>query len=215
MDTIEEESSPMTSLPPLTPSMDMTPIPEEPPISTLHQGDDMDGLYDTPPTQPFSSKWVRHYMFTAAIAIGTTPVHYRDVKKLTQSEQKEWQKLMEEEMKSLHDQKVWELVDLPPGRKPITGRWIYAMKSDGCKKVQFIAKGFTQIYGIDFEETFSPIAHFETVHLLLALAALEDWEIKALNVKTAFLFGELDDNEQLYMTQPEGFFKKRKENKVC
>ena len=66
-----------------------------------------------------------------------------------------------------------------------------------------IAKGFTQVYGIDFEETFLPVAWFETVHILLALAALEDWDIESLNVKTAYLYGELD--EEIYMDQPEGY----------
>jgi hypothetical protein len=75
LDTIQEESSPLTPLSPLTPSMDLTPIPEEP-RPTLHEDENMDDLYDTPPPQPFSSKWIRHYMFTAAVAIGTIPVHY-------------------------------------------------------------------------------------------------------------------------------------------
>ena len=66
--------------------------------------------------------------------------------------------------------------------------------------------------GIDFEETFSPVACFETVRLLLALSALEDWEIEALDVKTAFLYGNLD--EELYMEQPEGFIVKGQEKKV-
>jgi hypothetical protein len=134
---------------------------------------------------------------------------------MTPADQKEWQKAMEEEMKSLYDRNVWELTDLSPGGKPMTGRWVYVTKSDGRKKARFVAKGFTQIYGIDFEETFFPVARFETVRLLLALAALEDWEIKALDVKTALLFGELDDNKELYLVQPEGFIEKGKENKVC
>ena len=67
-------------------------------------------------------------------------------------------------------------------------------------------KGFTQIFRIDYEETFSPVARFETVCLVLALAALHDWEIKVLDVKTAFLFGELD--EEIYMVQSEGFIVK-------
>jgi hypothetical protein len=80
-------------------------------------------------------------------------------------------------------------------------------------KARFVAKGFTQINGIDFEETFLPVAMFETVHLLLSIAVLEDWDIEALDVKMAFLFGELD--EEIYMEQPEGFVKKGQEKKVC
>ena len=86
------------------------------------------------------------------------------------------------------------------------------MKTDGRKRGHLVTKGFSQIPGIDFEETFSPVTHFETVRLLLALSALEDWEIEALDVKTAFLYGNLD--EELYMEQPEGFITKGQENKV-
>ena len=87
------------------------------------------------------------------------------------------------------------------------------MKSDGRKKARFIAKGFTQVFGIDYENTFSPVARFETLRLLLSLAVLHDWELEALDVKTAFLFGELE--EEIYMDQPEGFMVKGKELKVC
>ena len=93
------------------------------------------------------------------------------------------------------------MVNLPPGHTSIKGRWVYAVKSDGQKKARFVAKGFTQIYRIDFKETFSPVARFETVRLLLFTAVLEDWDIEALDVKTAFLFGELD--EAIYIEQPE------------
>ena len=76
-----------------------------------------------------------------------------------------------------------------------------------------VAKGFTQVYGIDFEETFSLVARFETVRILLALAVLEDWDIESLNVKTTYLYGKLD--EEIYMDQPEGYIKKGQERKVC
>ena len=87
------------------------------------------------------------------------------------------------------------------------------MKSDGRRKSRFVAKGFTQVFGIDYENTFSPVARFETLRLLLSLAALHDWEIEALDVKTTFLFGKLD--KEIYMEQPEGFVEKGKEKKVC
>ena len=104
-------------------------------------------------------------------------------------------------------------MDLPKGQQPIKGRWVFAIQSGNCVEAHFVAKGFTQIFGIDYKETFSPVARFETVHLVLALAALYDWEIKALAVKTAFLFGELD--EEIYMVQPEGFIVKGQKSKVC
>jgi hypothetical protein len=119
---------------------------------------------------------------------------------------------MKEEVKALNDRDVWELVDRPNDRKPIRCRWVYSIKSDKRKRARLVAKGFSQIPGIDFDETFSPVARFETVRLLLATAALEDWEIEALDVKTAFLYGALD--EELYMEQPPGFIKKGQEGKV-
>ena len=132
---------------------------------------------------------------------------------LPHTEQKLWKTAMNDEIKSLDERKVWDLVALPPGRIPIKGRWVYAVKSDGRKKACFVAKGFTQIFRIDFEETFSLVARFETVRLLLSIAVLEDWDIEALDVKMAFLFGELD--EEIYMEQPEGFVKQGQEKKVC
>jgi transposase InsO family protein len=152
-------------------------------------------------------------IIASAAPVVNIPKQYRDVTKLSQAEQKPWRIAMDDEIKSLMERNVWKLVVLPPGRVPVKGRWVYAVKSDGRKKARFVAKGFTQIYGIDFEETFSPVARFETVRLLLSIAALEDWEIEALDVKTAFLFGELD--EEIYMEQPEGFVKKGQEKKVC
>ena len=87
------------------------------------------------------------------------------------------------------------------------------MKSDSHKKARFIAKGFTQVFRIDYKNTFSLVARFKTLQLLLSLAVLHDWELEALDVKTAFLFGEL--KEEIYMNQPEGFMVKGKEFKVC
>jgi len=125
----------------------------------------------------------------------------------------DWTKACEYEIDALSKNKTWELVDLPSGRKAVKSKWVFKLKADGRHRARLVAKGFTQIPGIDYDETFSPVARFESIRLLLALAALEDWEIHQLDVKSAFLNGVLD--EEIYMEQPQGFIITGKENQVC
>src|SRR5258708_33441229 len=108
---------------------------------------------------------------------------------------------------------TWELVILPSGCKAIKSKWVFKLKADGCFHAHLVAKGFTQIPGIDYDETLSPVACFESLQLLLALAVLENWEIHQMDVKSAFLNGIL--NEEIYMEQPQGFITAKQENKVC
>src|SRR6267154_5573930 len=105
------------------------------------------------------------------------------------------------------------LVELPSGQKAIKSKWVFKHKADGRFHARLVAKGFTQIHGIDYDETFSPVARFESLRLLLALAALEDWEIHQMDVKSVFLNGVLD--EEIYMEQPQGFITPGTETKVC
>ena len=92
-------------------------------------------------------------------------------------------------------------------------KWVFTVEADGCYKARVIAKGFTQEYGIDYEETFSPVTRYKSIRYLLAHAALEDWEIEAMDIKTAYLYSKL--KEEIYMAQPEGFIKSGQEHKVC
>jgi len=137
---------------------------------------------------------------------------FRDVLRLPAAKQKEWKDACHEELESLRKRNVYELVKLPPGRKAIKNRWVFAIKSDGRKRARLVAKGFSQVEGLDYDEIFSPVVRFESVRLLFALAALENWHMTALDVKTAFLYGQLD--EEIYMEQPEGFKVKGQEFKV-
>lgn len=114
-----------------------------------------------------------------------------------------WRRAMEEEYKSLVDRKTWKLVKCPEGVKPLTCRWVLTEKSNGKLKARLVARGFEQQQGIDYEETFSPVASYASIRLILSHVASEKWKLIAFDVKTAFLYGKL--KEVLHMVQPEGF----------
>ena len=124
-----------------------------------------------------------------------------------------WLEASKEEFKGLIEMGAWKLVDQPIDHKTIKCRWTYVFKCDGRYKARLVAKGYTQVQGIDYEETFSPVARYESIRYLLAHAALQDWEIEAMDVKLAYLHGVLE--EEIYMEQLEGFIAKGEEDKVC
>ena len=128
-----------------------------------------------------------------------------------------WWKAMLEEMWSIEENHTWELVDPPAGCRPIGLKWVYKVKRDehGAivkHKAQLVARGFVQQEGIDFEEVFAPVARMESVRLVLALAAAKDWRVHHLDVKSAFLNGEL--METVFVKQAPGLTKKGAEHKV-
>ena len=89
---------------------------------------------------------------------------------------------------------------------------MFNIKPNGYYQSCLVAKGFSQVEGIDFDKLFSPVVHYKTTWLLLAVAALEDLDIQSVDVKIAYLYGDLD--EEIYIEQPEGFKLPGKENKV-
>ena len=127
-----------------------------------------------------------------------------------------WQIAMKEELDALSKNHTWDLVTLPPRKYVIGCKWIYKIKtrSDGSierYKAHLVAKGFTQEYGIDYEEAFAPVAHISSVRALLAVAAASKWDLFQMDVKNAFLNGDL--SEEVYMQSPPGF--SIESNKVC
>nr|XP_029148837.1 uncharacterized protein LOC114925379 [Arachis hypogaea] len=115
---------------------------------------------------------------------------------------------MKEEMKSMKDNDVWDLVELPEGVKPIGCKWIFKTKRDSKGNVErykarLVAKGFTQKEGIDYKETFSPVSSKDSFRTIMALVAHFDLELHQMDVKTAFLNGDID--KTMYMVQPENF----------
>ncbi|KAK1417487.1 hypothetical protein QVD17_26616 [Tagetes erecta] len=143
------------------------------------------------------------------------PESYSEAVKLKDSLQ--WEHAMKDEMNSLMKNNTWELIKLPPGKRVLQNKWTYRIKEDhkGCKryKARLVAKGFQQKKGVDYNEIFSPVVKMTTIRLILSIVAAEGLHLEQLDVKTAFLHGNLD--EEIYMAQPEGFQVAGKENLVC
>uniref|UniRef100_A0A146LH62 Retrovirus-related Pol polyprotein from transposon TNT 1-94 n=3 Tax=Lygus hesperus TaxID=30085 RepID=A0A146LH62_LYGHE len=143
------------------------------------------------------------------------PRTYKDV--LSSANKDEWMLAMKEEMSSLLENEVWELTDRPPDAKIVDCKWVYKTKIDTDGKIRYkarlVAKGFSQHYGIDYFETFSPVVRRSSIRLLLSLAAQMDLKIVHFDVQTAFLHGELQ--ETVFMKQPEGFSSADSKDQVC
>ncbi|KAJ9544812.1 hypothetical protein OSB04_024519 [Centaurea solstitialis] len=134
------------------------------------------------------------------------------------SESEQWQEAMKAEMQSMYDNQVWELTDLPQHCRAVGRKWVFKKKTDmdgnvHTFKARLVAKGFTQTHGIDYDETFSPVAMLKSIRILMAISAYFNYEIWQMDVKTAFLNGKL--TEDVYMEQPEGFEDPKNPNKVC
>lgn len=128
-----------------------------------------------------------------------------------------WVKACEEEIASIEKNHTWLLVDLPAGAKAIGLKWVFKLKRnpDGSVnnyKARLVANGYVQRHGVDYDEVFAPVARIETIRLIIALSASYGWEVRHLDVKTAFLHGVL--KEEVNVKRPEGFEVKGSEEKV-
>ena len=133
-------------------------------------------------------------------------------------ESEKWLQAMGSEIDSMYANKVWTLVDIPEDRKVVENKWIFKKKTDAdgnvsVYKARLAANGFPQDQAVDYEQTFSPIAILKSIRILLAIDAYYDYEICQMDVKTAFLNGNIE--EELYMVQPEGFVDPKDVGKVC
>ena len=128
----------------------------------------------------------------------------------------EWKTAVLEEMKALTSNNTWDIVVLPEGKKVVGCKWVFTVKykSDGGierYKARLVAQGYTQTFGVDYEETFALVAKLNSIRVLLSLAANLDWELHQMDVKNAFLNGELE--EEIYMKIPPGFEREESEKK--
>jgi Reverse transcriptase (RNA-dependent DNA polymerase)/gag-polypeptide of LTR copia-type/GAG-pre-integrase domain/Integrase core domain len=137
---------------------------------------------------------------------------------MSRPDRKQWELAAQDEYKSIQEAGTWTLVPLPAGRQAIGCRWLFKIKRKihgafDRYKARLVAKGYAQKEGVDYTETFAPVTRFSSIRTLIALAAYYDMEIHQMDVKTAFLHGDLDVD--IYMNQPDGFVVKGAENLVC
>jgi len=190
-DVVVPATDPVTAAPPVD-----TPANEPPPI------DDVDAV----PAPRRSSRLASRLAASALIDDPMEPKSYEQALKSPQSA--EWIAAMDEEMASLLGNGTWRLEAVPSGTKTLPVKWVYKIKRGADGKIQrfkarLVAKGFRQVPGIDYNEIYAPVSKHTTLRTLLALSAKDDLEIHQLDVKTAFLNGELE--ETIYMQQPPGY----------
>lgn len=109
-----------------------------------------------------------------------------------------WWKAMKEELQAIEENQTWILTELPQDRRAIGLKWVFKVKKDENGKVvrhkaRLVVKGYAQKKGVDYDEVFAPVARMETIRTLLALAAHQRWEVHHMDVKSAFLNGDLEE----------------------
>eukprot|EP00253_Pinus_taeda_P002752 PITA_02752 len=157
---------------------------------------------------PTDQRRTRFQFERASSLLAQAPVNHDPDTFAEASGHPHWEAAMNEEYHSLLANDTWDLVPLPKGRKLVRCKWVYRTKygPDGKvdkHKARLVAKGFSQVEGIDYTETFSPVAKMNSIRLVLSLAASLKWEVHQMDVKSAFLHGDL--HEEIYMEQPIGF----------
>nr|KYP44586.1 Retrovirus-related Pol polyprotein from transposon TNT 1-94 [Cajanus cajan] len=166
--------------------------------------------------------WMRDYVtgdalteedaMNFAMFAGADPVTYNQA-----SKSQHWRNAMDAEIQAIQRNDTWQLVDPPSNCKVIGVKWIFKTKLKETGeidkfKARLVAKGYTQEEGIDYGEIFAPVARLETVRTVIAIAATKRWSIYQLDIKSAFLHGEI--NEDVYLEQPPGYVCQGREHQV-
>jgi len=132
----------------------------------------------------------------------------------------QWEEGIREELATLQAAGTWELADLPDGANLVGSKWVFRAKKDAAghivrHKARLVAQGFSQVPGIDFFNTYAPVATLASIRTVLALSARQDYELHQIDIKGAYLNGKLTEDEVIYMCQPPGFESPTHPQKVC
>ncbi|KAH9762947.1 hypothetical protein KPL70_001004 [Citrus sinensis] len=178
---------------------------------------DMEKRIIKPPKRYGIADMISYALAVAEEVIGEEPVSYNQA--MGSKVREKWLDAMNEEIISLKKNRTWILVKKPQNKRLVSCKWTYKIKEGTVDveppryKARLVAKGFTQKHGVDFNEVFSPVVKYSSIRILLAIAAYNDLELDQMDVKTAFLHGNLE--EEILMDQPEGFIEEGTEDMVC
>ena len=155
-------------------------------------------------------------LIEANIVEAGEPITYHEA--TTGPDAEKWKEAIRKELESHSENGTWNIVEKPAGRQEIDSKWVFKIKpqknGQSCRyKARLCARGFRQVHGIDYSETFAPVVRYDTVRMMLALAAYENLEMAQFDVSTAFLYGNLE--EKIYMKIPEGLELSSREGKSC
>lgn len=162
--------------------------------------------------QTYDNNNKQHLCYDECLVPEQVPETYREAIRCVNTEK--WKNSIEEELEAHERNGTWILVSMPENTNIIGCKWVFRIKDQPTGprfKSRLCAKGYAQAQGIDYKEPYSPTVRYDFIHLLLSLAAQNGYEILQLDTKTAFLYGELEEN--IYMYPPEGLI--HEPNKVC
>jgi hypothetical protein len=175
------------------------------PISEL-EGESEAGLVDLLEDEDF--------LFEYAMVAETSDAEALEPRTLAEAKRRPdwplWEKAIEEELKMLKDMGTWEVVEKPEGVNVIGSKWVFKAKKDAAGnvvryKARLVAQGFSQVPGVDYFDTYAPVARMASIRAILAMAAHFDMEVHQIDIKGAYLNGKLTEDEQIFMSQPPGF----------
>ena len=176
-------------------------------------------LQSQKPPQDQDIQGEQEHTMAAAISYheGMEPSSLKEA--MERPDRSQWEEAMKEEIERLIRRGTWKPVPRPEGANIVGSKWVYRLKKDANRNVtshraHLVAQGFTQVHGVDFDDTFAPIAWMVSIRTVLALTARYDWEIHQVDVKSTYLYGELNEDEVIYMKPPPGDIKVCKDGYV-